>query len=398
MTGNRPLFCGALLVDKRAWVHQLKKQVEAKGAEKASWYVSHYDPEGILRTKSCGPGKIGKTAANKLADTIHSQLVTGTYKPKGKTTWKAFRARYMEKVASRFEAMSQSAICQSLDAFERVAKPVLVASITTEFVDKFIANRLKDPGLDGEKLSPATVNKDLRYIRLVMNIAEEWGMITKKPKIRFLKQPKKIPTYIPPDHFAAIFQACKDAKIPSDIPNVNAPDWWKALLVTGYMTGWRIGQLLSLRWEDIDLKERTITIQAEVVGNKGKREERIPLHPVVAAQLELVSGSFDTHVFPWNKNRRELWPTFQAIQAAATLADGTPLPKGGKGGKWYGFHDIRRGFATMNGDEMDLFQLQALMQHKSLETTKGYVNMARRLKKPVDNLFVPPNLRSGETG
>lgn len=47
---------------------------------------------------------------------------------------------------------------------------------------------------------------------------------------------------------------------------------------------------------------------------------------------------------------------------------------------------------------MDLFTLKALMQHKSLATTEGYVNMAKRLKKPVENLFVPPVLKVAKSG
>jgi integrase len=64
-------------------------------------------------------------------------------------------------------------------------------------------------------------------------------------------------------------------------------------------------------------------------------------------------------------------------------------PEGGKGGRCYGFHDLRRGFATQNAAGMDLFQLQALMQHKNLETTKLYVNMANRFTKAVEGLYVP---------
>jgi hypothetical protein len=43
---------------------------------------------------------------------------------------------------------------------------------------------------------------------------------------------------------------------------------------------------------------------------------------------------------------------------------------------------------------MDLFQLQALMQHKSLSTTKLYVNMANRLTSAVSGLYVPDVARS----
>lgn len=74
------------------------------------------------------------------------------------------------------------------------------------------------------------------------------------------------------------------------------------------------------------------------------------------------------------------------------------MPKGGKRGDWYGFHDLRRGFATMNAGSMDLFELQGLMQHKTLETTRKYVNMAKRYNETVKNLFVPQNLRISEVG
>lgn len=397
-------------MDKRAWVHQLKKQVEAKGADSASWYVSWYDPDGNLRTKSCGPGKIGKAAAKQLADITHSQLVTGTYQTKARATWEKLRSDYMAKVASRFDEPSRLAAEIALKNFERVAKPKFVMAIRAEMIDEFTSKRLKEFASKGKAddteadkqsratVSPATVNKELRYIRLILNVAEEWGMIPKVPKVRFLKVPKKLPTFIPPEHFTAIYKACDVAKRPSTVPNVSPADWWRGLLVTGYMTGWRIGQLLSLKWDDVDLEEGFATSRAEVIGNKGKREIRIPLHPIVIVHMKKLRGGFDEHIFPWNQNKRDLWPEFHVIQEAARLDDGSPVPKGGKHGRRYGFHDVRRGFATENIESMDLFELQNLMQHKSLETTKEYVNMVKRLKKTVTKIFVPPNLQIGETG
>ena len=64
------------------------------------------------------------------------------------------------------------------------------------------------------------------------------------------------------------------------------------------------------------------------------------------------------------------------------------MPKDGKGGKRVGLHDLRQGFATLNAG-IDVFRLPALMQHKSLEITNLYVNMARSLHTTVDGPFVP---------
>ncbi len=56
---------------------------------------------------------------------------------------------------------------------------------------------------------------------------------------------------------------------------------------------------------------------------------------------------------------------------------------------YFGFHDLRRGYATANAEHMDLFELQKLMQHRSLETTQGYVSMAGKLKKAINKAHVP---------
>jgi integrase len=59
----------------------------------------------------------------------------------------------------------------------------------------------------------------------------------------------------------------------------------------------------------------------------------------------------------------------------------------------YGFHDIRRAFATMNVETLSGDALQALMRHKSYTTTQGYINMANHVKRSADSLFVPDVLK-----
>lgn len=205
------------------------------------------------------------------------------------------------------------------------------------------------------------------------------GLVRQVPKLRFLKQPKILPTYVPPDHFAAIYAACEEDALPNDIPNMTPADWWRGLLVLSYMTGWRIGQRMPLKWSDIDLDNGTALTRAEDNGNEACKDEQIPLHLVAVEHLKRPTGSFDSHAFPWNAQYRKLWPVFHEIQATAKLADGSSRPPCSQDG-WHRFHDFRRAFATMNAQGMDLFELQGMMQHKSLDTTRLYVNMALLLR------------------
>lgn len=120
---------------------------------------------------------------------------------------------------------------------------------------------------------------------------------------------------------------------------------------------------------------------SRAADNKGKRHQRIVLHPVVVDHLKKLSSS-NALFFPWNHNRRQLFVKFDAIQRKAGVQ-----PEWGR--ERYGFHDLRRAFATMNAERLTADALQALMQHKDYQTTQRYINMARQLKPAAHNLFVP---------
>jgi integrase len=161
------------------------------------------------------------------------------------------------------------------------------------------------------------------------------------------------------------------------------------------MTGWRISELLALRWEDVDLDAGTAITFAE--DNKGKRDDRVKLHPVVIEHFKRLK-TFDPCVFPWSNNRTALQDKFIRIQQVA----GIHLPCRGKHEHTpachvYGFHDLRRAFATMNAAKLSGDALQALMRHKSYATTQRYINLAKQLDDAVTVLHVPDVLKKGIT-
>jgi integrase len=377
-----------------AWVYQDDKQVKKHGEERASWYVGWIDPEGKRRCKSCGPGPEGKRNAEKLRKRREAELLTGTYQSNTRKTWEEFRREYGERVLAGLAVATRLQAEISLGNFERLVKPVRVSVLTTRHVDEFIAARRQERGRrPGDIISPASVNKDLRHVKAALSVAVEWGYLKQLPRFRMEKAPKKLPRYVPGDHFALIYRVgCEAARMPEGMAYAPA-DWWRALMVTGYMTGWRIGDMLNLRRDDLDLDAGTAVIRWEAEGNKGKRDELVKLHPVVVEHLKRLPG-FTPTVFPWNHNGRTLYDEFARVQQAA----GISLPCHRKHEHTpachvYGFHDLRRAFATYNADKLTPDALQALMRHKSYQTTQLYINMARQMDAAVANLHVPEVLR-----
>ena len=161
--------------------------------------------------------------AQDKADRINSQLTLGTYESEkaGRLTWDEFVKRYVDNVLSGLAVVSSKEAQTSLNHFNRILNlgDKFMVAVTTERLDKFRATRRTEAGKKPKsKVSPATVNKDLRHIKAALRVAVEWGCLGTMPKIKFEREPKKLPTYITPEHFAAIYGACKVARFPAECP------------------------------------------------------------------------------------------------------------------------------------------------------------------------------------
>jgi integrase len=270
--------------------------------------------------------------------------------------------------------------------------PHPVFAISTPHVDDFIAARRQEPGRkQGDAVSPYSVNKDLRHVKAALAVAVEWGYLPRLPKFRMERTPKKLPTFVTREHFALIYgPGCEAARKPAGLPYPPA-DWWRGLLALARMTGWRIGDMLALRRDQLDLDAGTAVSLAE--DNKAKRDERVNLHPALVEPLRRLAG-FTPTVFPWTHNRRTLDVEFARIQEAGGIR--LPCPRGHKHTRYchvYSFHDLRRAFATCNAGRLTGDELQALMRHKSYQTTQLYINMARQMEEVVGKLDVPEVLK-----
>lgn len=247
-------------------------------------------------------------------------------------------------------------------------------SITTKTIDEYIAARQPEKRTKhaAQAVSPATINRELRELRAVIGKAVRWGYLPRMPEIGFLREAKRLPPYVTPEHFTALYGACATFQ-----EGVDA-DWWRGLLVMAYLTGWRIGSLLALRWADVDLDAGIALSRAD--DNKGGRDQRIDLHTLIVSHLRRLVG-FRPCVFTIETGRRQLYSEWHALQdAAGVKPDGKAR---------YGFHDLRRAFATMNVDRLSPETLQRLMQHKDYQTTQRYIGLARQLKPAAHDVFVP---------
>jgi integrase len=349
------------------------------------WYVGWYEG-GQRRKKSFGKSK---KSANDWCAKKSGELVQGISDGPIPKKWEDFVGEFRSRKTAQLRSTSLEVYDKAINHFERLISPKRIADVSTATVDRYTSKRLGERGKKpGTTASPATVNKELRALKRLFRCAVDWGYLKATPKIEFVRESKVGITFISEADFVALYESCDAADRPV-LPGVSTADWWRALLVFGYMTGWRISEISKLLREDLDLKGGLAITRA--ADNKGRKESRVVLHPLVIEHLKRIK-TLHLEAFHWPHDKQQLWVELHKIQAKAGIRKTCRKDhEHSDACQWYGFHDLRRGFATANAANLTASQLQQQMRHSSYATTQLYIDMAEQVKASdvVGRLSVP---------
>ncbi len=155
----------------------------------------------------------------------------------------------------------------------------LARAITTDRVRAYEADRLQAGA------ARATVNQELAALRRAFNLAVEAGRLMAKPVIKTPDPGNARKGFVTEKQFAAV----------RDVLPLHLQGVWEFC----YLTGWRIGEVLPLRWAQVDWRARVIRLDDSKNGEA--REFPFGAYPPLTALLErqLASGEpvSSAHVF-----------------------------------------------------------------------------------------------------
>ena len=152
-----------------------------------------------------------------------------------------------------------------------------------------------------------------------------------------------------------------------------------ALFLTAAFTGLRMGELLALRWRDVDFAGSAVRVRASYYAGhlttpKSGKVRAVPLAPDVSAALAQLGRRVD-----WVGDDDLVF-----VGVGGDHLDGSALRRRYKdalaraGLRQLRFHDLRHTFGTRMIAKADIRRVQEWMGHADIQTTMRYLHYAPR--------------------
>jgi len=308
-----------------------------------NWYIDYYF-KGKRKRKKIGPSR--KLAEQVLRD-VQAKIVRreflGILEEK-RILFEDYAREYLDYSKANKAPLTFRRDRLSVDYLTRAFQGEYLFEITPRMIEEYKAVRL-------QKVGPATVNRELACLKNMYTKAIQWGYVRANPvkEVRLLKEPPGRLRYLRPEEVAALLQACADHIRP--------------IVVTALNTGMRKGEILNLRWADVDLKNLKIT----VTNAKNNESRAIPVNQTLYRELStLYNHSKSDYVFCDTDGHPfgDIKKGFMAALRRAGIED-------------FRFHDLRHTFGShlvMQG--VDIRTVQQVMGHKQITMTMRYSHLS----------------------
>ncbi len=237
---------------------------------------------------------------------------------------------------------------------------ILLDKIDNRGVEKYKSQRLSDG------LVPNSVNRELAFLRFMLNKAHEWNYVNTVPTITALKVPSRPVKFLSETDIERLLE-------------YSSP-WLRPMILVLRNTGIRVGELFQLRLNDIDMNNMLLLVRSTKTNNY----RMIPINSELGPTLKwlrlyhtdpctskalLRTGQQLDYLFCHNDGSRikSIWGSFNNACTKAGIKATV--------------HILRHSFAShlvMNG--VDLVSIKELLGHSNINTTMIYSHISSQHK------------------
>ncbi len=289
------------------------------------------------------------TSDKRLAEAVRVGIIEGRFFDKLEENERIF-SEMMERYQREYviRKASQESYCYYIKNLLPVFGHYTLVEITPKRIVEYKAKRY------GEKVTPATINREMAIMKAAFNLAIkewEWCRVNPVSKVSMEKERNLRGRWLSDEEEARLLAA--------------SPPWLAEIITFALHTGMRLGEILSLTWEGVNLFRRTVM----VFRSKNGERRTIPINQTVLELLvekSKVRPLKTSYVFYSQAYTRidhhNLGRAFRPAVKAAGIED-------------FRFHDLRHTFATrLVQAGVDIYKVQRLLGHKSLAMTQRYAH------------------------
>ncbi len=252
-----------------------------------------------------------------------------------------------------------------VELFKNLFGDKYLYEITSLDVEKFKSmrvNQIVKRSVTKKKVSPATVNRALAVLKSMFNKAIAWGKVERNPcrAVKLFKENNQRLRFLEREEIDKLLDNCCEHL--------------KPIVIVALHTGMRKGEILGLKWHDIDIKRNIIHLSDTKNGEK----REVPMNAVVQKTIIGVLKHPESQYIFCNKEGKaygDIKKSWLTAVEKSGIVD-------------FHFHDLRHTFASqlvMSG--VDLNTVRELLGHKSLEMTLRYSHLSPDHKKRAVDLL-----------
>lgn len=294
--------------------------------------------------------------AERWARSVESDIDKGSYVSRSEaesTTLKEIIERYIVEVCPSKRGYAEETIRLRATCRTRLAKLSMTA-LTPMAIATFRDERLK-------QVSPGTVIRELAYLSAIINHARnEWGINIANP-VTPVRRPSA------PQGRNRVLSIDEEARLLAALaPTGRRNGWMLPATILSLETAMRRGELLQLKWSNVDLEART----AHLPMTKNGWARTVPLSSKAVNVLRELPRSIDGAVIPLKP--LTLHAAFRRACLRAGIAN-------------FHWHDLRHTAITRLAEKLpNVIELAAVSGHRNLGMLKRYyhpsaTDLARKL-------------------
>ena len=336
-----------------------------------SWTVRWFGTTGRRYSKDFETRKL----AERHAQDLQAKVRVGTQDRPRMVTLHDFAKEHAQVMRGQVAYATLIDQNRALRLFEKhIGTSIRLQEIRPMHAESFVAGRL------ASGLAVGTVNKDIRTLKRIFNLAiEPRGYLAEGQnpfgKIKQRKKSQKPLRYVSVGEYRKVAEAAANL-------------WWRALISIAYGSGLRKAEILNLTWADIDFERQQISVQAKRAAErtiewepKDHESRVVPMSAETTqllADLQAVSEEGSPYIFispgrlrriakrigehRWNgksEHVNNMGKNFGKICTRARVGNCS-------------LHDLRRSAITNWARRLPIQVVQQLAGHSKITTTREY--------------------------